>query len=77
VPVIKIDTGELNSLLAIETVPELLPIVTGAKVAVRVALFPTPRVIGSVIPPMLNPVPAAIICEIVTGVVPELAIVRL
>ena len=76
-PVVWIVTGELNCALAIEMLPEVLPVVVGAKVAVNVKLLPGDRVNGSDAPATLKPVPVALAWEIVTGLLPEFVMVRL
>ena len=76
-PVVWIATGELNCALAIEMLPEALPVVVGAKVAVSVKLLPGDRVNGSDAPATLKPVPVALAWEIVTGLLPEFVMVRL
>ena len=76
-PVVWIATGELNCALAIEILPEALPVMVGAKVAVSVKLLPGDRVNGSDAPVTLKPVPVAFAWEIVTGLLPEFVMVRL
>ena len=76
-PVVWIATGELNCALAIEMLPEALPVVVGSKVAVSVKLLPGDRVNGSDAPATLKPVPVALAWEIVTGLLPEFVMVRL
>jgi hypothetical protein len=76
-PLIWIATGELNCALAIEMLPEALPVVVGAKVAVSVKLLPGDRVNGSDAPATLKPVPVAVAWEIVTELPPEFVTVRL
>ena len=76
-PAIWIATDELNCALAIEMLPEALPVVGGAKAAVSVRLLPGDRVNGSDAPATLKPVPVAVAWEIVTELLPEFVTVRL
>ncbi len=62
--------GELVALLAIEMLPETLPLTVGAKVAVKLVLWPAVRVTGSESPLVLNPAPVTVACETVTLPVP-------
>src|ERR1700739_1020340 len=52
-------------------VPEALPVVLGAKVAVNVVVWPTASVKGSDTPLMAKPVPLTVAWETVTLAVPE------
>lgn len=47
-------------MLVTDMLPEALPVVVGANVAVKVALFPAPIVTGMLRPLMLKPVPDAL-----------------
>ena len=64
--------GELVAVLTTETQPEALPVTVGAKVAVKLVLWPAVRVRGSESPLMLNPEPVTVACETVTLPVPLL-----
>ena len=64
--------GELVAVLTRETLPEPLPGAVGAKVAVKLVVWPAVSVIGSESPLMLNPLPVTVACETVTLPVPLL-----
>jgi len=72
VPESETRAGELVAVLTTETLPEALPVTVGAKVAVKLVLWPAVRVRGSERPLMLNPVPVTVACETVTLPVPLL-----
>ncbi len=76
VPDSETTAGELVAVLTTETLPEKLPVTVGAKVAVKLVLWPAVRVRGSESPLMLNPAPVAVACETVTLPVPLLVRVR-
>ena len=73
VPESETTAGELVAVLATETLPEALPGVVGAKVAVKLVVWPAVRVRGSESPLMLKPAPATVACEMVTLPVPVFA----
>lgn len=50
--------------------PTALPTLLGANFVVKLVLWPAASVIGAESPAMLNPVPLALIAEIVTPVLP-------
>jgi len=54
------------------TFPFALPVVVGAKVALKVALCPAASVIGEAMPLKVNPVPLIAIWEMLTLALPEL-----
>ncbi len=56
----------------IETLPLALPADDGAKVTLKLELWPAAKVKGRLIPLRLKPVPLAMACEIVTLAPPEL-----
>jgi len=64
--------GELVPLLVIEMLPVALPVVVGAKVALKLALCPPDKVSGSVSPVVPNPVPVTVAWVMVTLPVPVL-----
>jgi hypothetical protein len=72
VPVRGIFKLELLALLTIATFPLAVPPDVGAKVTLKVALWPAVRVVGRVKPLELKPVPVTVACEIVTLDWPEL-----
>ena len=76
IPVIGMETGDLNCVLAMEMLPDALPIMIGAKLAVKLALLPAAKVTGNDTPAIAKPVPVGVTCEIVTGVLPELVMVK-
>lgn len=53
-----------------EMLPEALPATAGANLALNVVFWPALRVIGTVIPLKLKPVPEGLAAEIVTLEVP-------
>lgn len=57
-------------MLVTEMPPDALPVVVGANVAVKVALFPAPIVTGMLRPLMLKPAPDALAWVIVNGAFP-------
>src|ERR1700722_3415045 len=61
--------GVLLALLLIERVAEAVPVVVGLKKTVKGVLMPAGRVIGTVSPDMLKPVPLIVACEITRSVV--------
>ena len=63
-------SGEPGALLTIEMLPVALPAVVGENFAVNEVLCPAVSVCGAARPVMLNPVPDALPCEIVTLAVP-------
>lgn len=69
-PLSGIVIGETEALLVTEMLPEALPAVVGANLAAKEALFPGLIVTGMLRPLMLNPVPDALACVIVTGAFP-------
>ena len=72
VPVREIITGEWKPSMVIVTVPDTLPAAVGANTALRVAVAPTSKVNGAVIPFTLKPVPETTMVEIGTAAVPVL-----
>jgi len=52
--------GELVALLVIEMLPVALPVLVGAKVALKLVLCPPERVSGNVRPVVLKPVPVTV-----------------
>ena len=64
--------GELVALLAIEMPPVTWPVAVGANVALKVALWPTVKVIGKARPVTLKPAPVTVACETMTLPVPVL-----
>jgi hypothetical protein len=64
--------GELLALLATEILPVTPPAVVGAKVALKVTLWPEVSVMGSEKALMLKPTPLTVTCETVTLPVPVL-----
>lgn len=72
-----ITSGEPGALLTIEMLPVALPAAVGENLAVNDVLCPAFSVNGAASPVMLNPVPAALPCEIVTLAVPEFVKVTL
>lgn len=72
VPDIEMDIGEFGALLTIEMEPVAFPAVVGANCAAKLVLWPAPSVRGVASPLIVNPVPAAVACEIVTFADPEL-----
>jgi hypothetical protein len=73
----EIENGALNCALVNDALPETLPAAVGAKVAVKVALFPGFKLAGRATPLRLKPVPDGVACEIVTAALPELVSVKL
>jgi hypothetical protein len=67
-PVRLIVRGVLLALLLIEMVAEAVPVVVGLKKTVKVVLILAGRVIGTVSPDMLKPVPLIVACEITRSV---------
>ena len=67
--------GELEALLTKEALPLAVVVVVGAKVILKDVLWPDARLNGSVFPPMLNPVPVALYCEIVAVAGPPFVII--
>ena len=72
VPESETTAGELVAVLATETLPEALPATVGAKVTVKLVVWPAVRVRGSESPLMLKPAPVTVACETVTVPVPLL-----
>jgi len=66
VPLKEIVRVGFEALLVIVMLPEALPVEVGAKVAVKVLVWPAVNVTGGVSPEMLNPVPDTVASEIVT-----------
>ena len=64
-----------EALLAIETLPLALPPDCGAKVTLKVALWPGVKVTGRFMPLMLKPAPVTGACVMVTLEPPELVTV--
>ena len=62
--------GEFVALLLKGMLPLALPVVVGAKVALKVVVWPAVRVRGRVRPLMLKPVPVTAACDTVTLPVP-------
>jgi hypothetical protein len=77
VPVREIVAGEFVALLTTVTLPARLPVEVGANVTLKEVDWPAARLSGSVIPLVLNPVPAALICEMEALEFPVLEIVTL
>lgn len=69
--------GELGALLVMLTLPVRLPAVVGANKALNVAVPPAAIVVGSVRPLALKALPVTDNCEIVSGAVPVLLMVKL
>ena len=69
--------GELVALLVMLTLPEKLPLVVGANVALREVACPGASVRGNANPELLNPVPLMLICERDTLELPEFVSVTL
>jgi hypothetical protein len=63
--------GEPGELLAIEVVPVWLPVVVGAKSAVKLTLPPGGKVDGSESPETLKPLPLVLAADTVKLDVPE------
>ena len=59
-------------MLTTERLPVTLPVVEGAKVTLKLAVWPPAKLRGRESPPRLNPVPVKLACETVTLAVPEL-----
>ncbi len=76
VPESETTAGELVAVLTTETLPEALPAEVGAKLAVKLVLWPAVSVRGSESPLMLNPAPVTVACETVTLPVPVLVRVK-
>jgi len=76
-PVIWTTKVELNCDPVKEAAPDALPVLEGAKLAVKVALLPGFRFTGKATPPIAKPAPETLAWEIVTALVPELVIVKL
>jgi len=72
VPANETTAGELVAVLTTSTLPETVPAAAGAKVAVKLVVWPAVRVRGSESPLMLNPGPVTVACETVTLPVPVL-----
>ena len=72
VPEIEIVLGELEALLTMLTLPLALPEAVGAKINVRVAVWPLANVAGTERPLMLKPAPVTVASEIVTLLAPVL-----
>ncbi len=72
VPESKTLAGELVAVLTTDTLPEALPATVGAKVAVKLVVWPAVKARGSESPLMLNPLPFTVACETVTLPVPVL-----
>ena len=72
VPLKAITSGDPGALLATEMLPVALPAAVGENFAAKVVVWPAAKVAGTDSPVMLNPVPDALTCEIVTLAVPEL-----
>jgi len=70
-------SGEFVALLSTVTLPARLPAEAGANVTLKEVDWPAARLSGSVIPPVLNPVPVALTCEMETLEFPVLEIVTL
>ena len=67
IPVPESDTvvgGIQELLVVIETLPVTLPVAVGAKMALKVVLWPAARVSGKESPLMLKPVPVTLSCVI-------------
>ena len=77
VPLKAIVAGAPGALLAMEMLPEALPVTVGANVAISVVLSPGLTVTGTVNPLMLKPDPDAVPDEIVRAAFPELVKVML
>jgi hypothetical protein len=75
VPLREIVAGELVALLTTVTLPDREPAEAGAKLTLKDVDWPTARLSGSVIPPVLKPVPVSLICEMETLEFPVLEIV--
>lgn len=71
-PAKAIVNGVPGALLATEMLPVALPAAVGENFAAKVVVWPAARVAGTDSPVMLNPVPDALPCEMVTLAVPEL-----
>jgi hypothetical protein len=65
-------SGAPGALLTTEMLPVALPADVGENFAAKVVVWPAARVAGTDRPVMLNPVPDALPCEMVTLAVPEL-----
>ena len=65
-------SGEFVAVLTTLTLPETLPVAVGANLITSERLWPEARVIAPEKPPMLNPGPVAVTCEMVTEPVPLL-----
>ena len=63
--------GEFVPSETIARLPLADPVTDGAKVAVKVTLWPAVSVVGRLRPEIENPVPVTLACEIVTSVPPE------
>ena len=70
-PVSAMASGDPGALLAIEILPVAAPAAVGENFAVKVVVCPAESVAGTDSPVMLNPIPDALPCEIVTLAVPE------
>jgi hypothetical protein len=68
-PVRLIVTGVLLALLLIEMVAEAVPVVVGLKNTMKLILMPADRVMGTLSPDMLKPVPLMVACEITRSAV--------
>ena len=68
--------GESVAVLTTEMLPDALPVTVGAKVTVKLVLWPGVIVTGSEGPLMLNPAPVPVACETVTLPVPVLVRVK-
>lgn len=70
VPVSAIVVGEFVAVLTTDTLPKTVPAVTGEKITVKLALWPTAKVIGTAKPPAANSVPDTLTCEMLTLLLP-------
>lgn len=61
---------EFEAVLVTVILPLVQPVLVGAKVTVIVAVWPAARTAGRFIPDTVNPVPFAVMAEIVTLVCP-------
>jgi len=60
VPLRETENVELSWALEKEALPEVVPVAAGAKLAVKVTLFPGSRLTGRVTPLRLNPAPETV-----------------
>ncbi len=77
VPESEMASGEFVALLATETLPVTLPALEGAKVAVKVAVWPGAMISPEDTPAALKPAPETVTLEIVTVEFPALVSVTL